>query len=384
MQHNNGSEVRRLPHVFILITRGDAGGAQNHVLSLIRHLRHQIRFTLGCGEAGYLITQADKMGVESIVVPHLKRPISPLTDLRCVRALKRILARQNPDLVHLHSSKSGVVGRLAARSVNLKSLFTAHGWAFTEGSGVVRRSGCVIIEWVMARFGDGIIAVSGYDYRLARKYGVIGSGVPDNDRSWLIRNGARAIQVEGETQQRGGKPVRLLHVGRLERAKNQRLLIEAVSMIERDFSLTIVGSGQLRPGLDESVDRHGLADRITFAESSQVDPYFADADIFVLSSDYEGLPLVILEAMSAGLPVVATDVGGVGEVVSDGISGFLVNRGDARGLSEKLTRLIDDEDLRREFGQNGQRIYRDQFTEERMCEQTLAVYQTLIGGNSGI
>ena len=205
-----------------------------------------------------------------------------------------------------------------------------------------------------------------------------------NRRGWLIPNGVRAIQVEGETQQRGGKPVRLLHVGRLERAKNQHLLIEAVSMIKRDFSLTIVGSGQLRPGLEESVDRHGLADRVTFAESSQVDPYFADADIFVLSSDYEGLPLVILEAMSAGLPVVATDVGGVGEVVSDGISGYLVNRGDARGLSGKLTRLIDDEDLRREFGQNGQRIYRDQFTEERMCEQTLAVYQTLIGGNSGI
>ena len=384
MQHNNGSEVRRLPHVFILITRGDAGGAQNHVLSLIRHLRHQIRFTLGCGEAGYLITEAEKMGVETIVVPHLKRPISPLTDLRCVRALKRILARQNPDLVHLHSSKSGVVGRLAARSVNLKSLFTAHGWAFTEGSGLVRRSYGLIIEWVMARFGDGIIAVSRYDYRLARKYGVIGSGVPGNDRSWLIRNGARAIQVEEETQQRGDKPVRLLHVGRLERAKNQRLLIEAVSMIERDFSLTIVGNGLLRPGLDESVDRYGLADRVTFAESPQVDPYFADADIFVLSSSYEGLPLAILEAMSAGLAVVATDVGGVGEVVSDGISGFLVNRGDARGISEKLTRLIDDEELRREFGQNGQRIYREHFTEERMCEQTLAVYQTLIGGNSGI
>ena len=372
------------PHVFILITRGDTGGAQQHILSLIRHLRHRIRFTLGCGESGYLTAQAENMGIETIIVPHLKRPISPLTDLRCVRALRQILKRENPDLVHLHSSKAGVVGRLAASFLNVKSLFTAHGWAFTEGSGRVRRSYGLVIEWGMARFGDGIIAVSGYDFRLAKKFGVLGSDVSGNRRGWLIPNGARPVQVAARVRKRGGKPVRLLHVGRLERPKNQRLLIEAVSMIERDFSLTIVGSGRLRPELNESVGRHGLADRVTFVEGSQIDPHFADADIFVLSSDYEGLPLVILEAMSAGLPVVATDVGGVREAVSDGISGFLVGRGDAKELSGKLTRLIDDEDLCREFGQNGQRIYRDHFTEERMCERTLTVYQALIGGDSRI
>ncbi len=372
------------PHIFILITRGDTGGAQQHILSLIRHLRHRIRFTLGCGESGYLVTQADKMGVETIIVPHLKRPIAPLTDIRCVRALRQILKRENPDLVHLHSSKAGVVGRLAARSIHIKSLFTAHGWAFTEGSGLVRRSYGLITEWIMARFGDGTIAVSGYDFRLAKKFGVIGGDGSGNRRGWLIPNGVRPVQVAARgkrAHKHSGKPARLLHVGRLERPKNQRLLIEAASMIERDFSLTIVGNGQLRPGLDEQVDRHGLADRVTFVESSQADPYFADADIFVLSSDYEGLPLVILEAMSAGLPIVSTDVGGVCEAVSDGVSGFLASRGDAEGLSEKLTRLIDDEDLRREFGREGRRIYLDQFTEQRMCEQTLAVYQTLIGGN---
>lgn len=369
------------PHVFILVTRGDTGGAQQHILSLIRHLRHRIRFTLGCGESGYLSAQAEKMGTETIIVPHLKRPIAPLADLRCVRAVRQILKRTNPDLVHLHSSKAGVVGRLAARSIPVKSLFTAHGWAFTEGIGLVRRSGCVIVEWAMAGFGDGAIAVSGYDFRLAKKFGVIGGDDSGNRRGWLIPNGVRPVQVAARAHERGGKPVRLLHVGRLERQKNQRLLIEAVSMIERNFSLIIVGGGQLRPGLDQQVDHHGLAGRVTFVESSRIDPYFVDADIFVLSSDYEGLPLVILEAMSAGLAVVATDVGGVREAVSDGVSGFLVNRGDASGLSGKLTRLIDDEDLRREFGRNGQRIYRDQFTEQRMCEQTLTVYRTLIGGN---
>ncbi len=321
------------------------------------------------------------MGVETIIVPHLKRPIAPLTDIRCVRALRQILKRENPDLVHLHSSKAGVVGRLAARSVNVKSLFTAHGWVFTAGSGLIRRSYGVITEWIMARFGNGIIAVSGYDFRLAKKFDVIGSDGSGNRRGWLIPNGVPPVQVTEQTYKRNGRPARLLHVGRLEKQKNQHILIEAVSMIERDFRLVIVGSGPLRHSLDERVDRHGLSDRVTFVESSQVDPYFADADIFVLSSDYEGLPLVILEAMSAGLPIVSTDVGGVCEAVSDGVSGFLTGRGDAQGLSEKLTRLIDDEDLRREFGREGRRIYLDRFTEQRMCEQTLAVYQTLIGGN---
>lgn len=366
----------KLPHVFILITKGDAGGAQVHVLSLIAQLKDQIRFTLGCGEQGYLTTQANEIGVETVVVPYLQRSISPLTDARCLRALKGILRIQNPDLIHLHSSKAGVIGRLAARSLNIKSLFTAHGWAFTEGSGWKQRSYGLVAEWIMARLGDGIITVSDYDYRLAKRYGVIGD-ITETSNSWLIPNGVHAIARQ--TQVTRHERTRLLHIGRLARAKNQHLLIEAVSMISRDFELIIVGDGRLKPGLERLVDQHGLADRVSFiGNTSDVASCLARADIFVLSSDYEGLPLSILEAMSAGLPVVTTDAGGVGEAVSDGLSGFVVKRGDAKGLSEKLTCLIDDEDLRRQFGQCGHRIYCDNFRVEKMCAQTLSVYRTLI------
>jgi glycosyltransferase involved in cell wall biosynthesis len=362
-----------LPHVLLLITKADIGGAQIHVLSLIKSLQHKIRFTLGCGELGYLTEQAEQLGIEVIVIPKLQRQISLTMDISSVGEVRTVLRRLKPDLLHAHSSKAGVIGRLAARSTGVKSLFTAHGWAFTEGAGFLQRSYGLIIEWILARFGNGVITVSKYDQDLARRFNVRAPG-----GNWLIPNGVD--QIKGNTESEKSREIRLLNIGRMARAKNQKLLLQAAAKIQRNFKLAIVGVGHFKTDLENMVRDLDLVDKVEFVGNApEITTYFQASHIFVLSSDYEGLPLSILEAMSAGLPVVATDVGGVNEAVVDGGTGFLVDRGDSDALCEKITILIDNLSTRQKFAENGRDRYDRYFRLEKMCDSTLEVYQELIG-----
>lgn len=360
------------PHVFMVITKGDVGGAQIHVLSLIDALKDRIKFTLGCGEKDYLTSRAEKMGIEVILIPHLQRSISPILDFKCYRALKNILLRIKPDLIHLHSSKAGVIGRLAARSTGIKSLFTAHGWAFTEGAGFKQIGYGLVVEWVMAKLGDGIIAVSSYDFELAKRF-----RVQSRYGNWVIQN--CVYPVGRNTNPTKTDPVQLLNIGRMVRQKNQQVLLRAVASMKQSWKLTIVGTGHLKSALEALVVELGIDDRVVFIdEPDNILPYFLEAQIFVLSSDYEGLPLSILEAMSASLPVVSTNVGGVREAVEDGTTGFLVDRGDYKMLGKKLDQLVADPNLRGEFSENTLKRYQDIFQLDKMSSKTLAVYQELI------
>ena len=362
-----------LPHVFLLITKADIGGAQIHVLSLIKSLQNKIRFTLGCGEQGYLTDQAKLLGIEVIVIPQLQRQISLTRDFSSIGEIRDVLQRLKPDLLHAHSSKAGVIGRLAARSAGIKSLFTAHGWAFTEGAGFIQRSYGLVVEWTLARIGNGIITVSKYDRDLAYRF-----KVRARDGNWLIQNGVFQIQGKIELEKPG--KIRLLNIGRMARAKNQRLLLQAVAEVERNFKLSIVGVGHFRTDLENMVRELNLVDKVEFAGNApEISTLFQDSHIFVLSSDYEGLPLSILEAMSAGLPVVSTDVGGVKEAVVHGKTGFLVERGNSKALAEKITALIDDRALRHRFSENGLDRYDRYFRLEKMCDSTLQVYLELTG-----
>ena len=171
----------------------------------------------------------------------------------------------------------------------------------------------------------------------------------------------------------------MLNVGRLARAKNQGLLIRSINGIDRDVSVQIVGVGWLRQQLEKQVADYGLESTVEFlGNPQQVTDIFRRADIYVLSSDYEGLPLSVLEAMRTGLPVVATDVGGVSEAVIDSETGFLVPRGDAEALRSKIQQLIDDPLLRTKMGQNGRRHYLEKFTARRMTDRTGEIYEKLL------
>lgn len=361
--------------ILLLITKSDVGGAQVHVLEILRSLQHRYRFILAAGEDDYLTDQARQSGIEVRVLQHLKRPINLQQDrfayLECIALLKEI----QPDLLHSHSSKAGVIGRLAAWRLGVKSLFTAHGWAFTEGAPRVQRLYGLLLESVLCRLVGSVVTISEYDQQLARRY-----HVGSTKRRYLVRNGISEPQADG-TEQRDqhrpdDAPLQILTIGRLSPVKNHLMLVEALAGLSIPFEAIIVGEGECHAALAARILQLGLNDKVKLpGEVTDLYAYLDTADIFVLSSNYEGLPLSVLEAMSMGLPVVSTDVGGVSEAVLAGQTGLLSAREDAAGLRENIETLAAKEQLRGQFSARARCHYLENFTAQRMIQELEAVYE---------
>jgi len=363
------------PTILLLITKSDVGGAQVHVLEILQHLQHRYHFILAAGEDDYLTVQARHLGIEVRLLQHLKRPINIQQDrlayLECVALLKEV----QPNLLHTHSSKAGVIGRLAAWHLGVKSLFTAHGWAFTEGAPRIQRMYGLLLESLLCRLVGSVVTISEYDQRLAQRYHV-GSA----KRRYLVRNGVSKPQGAGKDQadsltDRHPAPLKILTIGRLSPVKNHLMLVEALAGLAMPFEATIIGEGECHDRVASRISVLGLNDKVQMpGEVTDLYKYLCAADIFVLSSNYEGLPLSVLEAMSMGLPVVSTDVGGVSEAVLAGQTGLLSPRGDAQALRMNIEKLAEDAPLRARFSDQARVHYRENFTAKRMVDELDAVY----------
>jgi glycosyltransferase involved in cell wall biosynthesis len=359
-----------------IITRSDnIGGAQVHVRDLsiaTREAGHDV--TVLVGGVGEYTEDLTEHGVPWIELPQLARIISPMGDARAFAQIRRTLAELQPDLVATHSSKAGALGRVAAWSLGLPVVFTAHGWAFQPAL-PAWKSGCYrLAERLAARFGDRIITVSQYDRELALRGRVVDpahlvtvhNGIPD--RGDIPRGDPAAT------------PVRLISVARFEAPKDHTTILRALAGLRHlAWHLDLVGDGPLAPASEQLAAALGIADRITFWGSRRdVAERLAAAQAFLLSSNFEGFPLSVLEGMRAGLPVIASDVGGIPEAVVEGETGFLVPRGDVAGFRERLGTIIAEADVRRRFGAQGRRRFEQEFTLERCFAHTLAVYQDVL------
>ena len=354
----------------IVITKADVGGAQVHVLQIISALKGQYEFLLITGEEGFLTRTARTQGIEVLICQKLVRAISPLRDIAAITEMVRLIRRYRPFFVHAHSFKSGFVVRLAARITGVPSLFTAHGWSFTPGVPVVQKILGLCTEAILCRVCEAVITISEHDFELAKRFR-IGS----SKRRHLIPNAASSIENPGNPQ---STPVKLLTIGRLTPVKNQSLMIRAMVQLPEDVTLTIVGEGSERPVLLRLRTELGLEGRVYFSgEVHDVRPYLSAAQIFVLTSRYEGLPLSILEAMSAGLPVVSTDVGGISEAVLQGKTGLLVPRGDLAAMVASLQELIHNPETRSRFGAAGRRHYELHYKLSRFIAQMTNVYREM-------
>lgn len=359
-----------------IITRSDViGGASVHVLDLAegaRNAGHDV--TIYVGGEGVFFIKAEALGLRCISLTCLVREINIGYDIRAFFELREALKLLRPDLVHLHSSKAGILGRLAAKSLNLPTIFTAHGWAFTEGVSPKRRWLYRIIEKVMALFSDKIITVSDFDRQLA-----LNSGIGNKELISTVHNGVSVNTASGYART-ASESVRLIMVARFEHPKNHIFLLEALARLKSKlWQLELVGDGPLFNSVKDSLIRLELTDRVTLSGAcDDVPQRLAVSDIFVLISDWEGLPLTILEAMRSEMPVIASAVGGVPELVNEGENGFLVPRGDQDILVSALSRLIDSSALRRGHGKCGRKKFEAYFTFDIMLRRTLEIYKSVI------
>jgi glycosyltransferase involved in cell wall biosynthesis len=362
--------------VAYVITRADnLGGAQIHVRDFAARLRddgHEA--TVFGGAAGILREQLCELGVPFVEIPSLSRDSHGTADLRALSQLRSALRAFQPHLVSAHSSKAGILARVAARSLGLPALFTAHGWAFTDGVPTLQRIGARWIERGASPLAQRIILVSDYDRRIA-----IRSRVGNPDKLHVIHNGMPDVPAQDRARPERS-PARIVMIGRFADQKDHATLLRALSqLMDREWCLDLVGNGSRQGDARQLAAQLGIADRISFLGlRTDVSKLLARAQVYALCSRWEGLPRSIIEAMRAGLPVVASDVGGVAEIVEDGATGYLAPRGNADVLAARLRKLLASPELRLLLGRQGRIRYETGFTFERMFEQTFTAYREVL------
>ncbi len=366
--------MSRRPFILILITKADIGGAQVHVLEILKSLKSRYRFVLASGENNYLVERAKDLGIEVVLLKHLNRAISLPEDQRAYGECVSMLRTFKPDLLHSHSSKAGVVGRLAAWRTGIPSLFTAHGWAFTEGAPTIQRTYGLIVETVLCRLVGRVVTISSYDFELAKRYRV---GLARN--RYLVKNGISTPQLRKPAKRQ--EILQILTIGRLSTVKNHAMMLDALSVLTIPFHARIIGEGECRAALEQKIRTLGLENKVELlGEVTRTTEYLAQADLFLLSSNYEGLPLSVLEAMSHGVPVVATDVGGVCEAVLNERTGLLSERRNVARFSANIETLGNNPELRKQFGEMALSHYAENFTADRMVTELQEIYQDMIEG----
>jgi glycosyltransferase involved in cell wall biosynthesis len=362
-----------MPHVLELITRGDLGGAQRNTLAQMMGLKSKFDFSLAIGENGYMAQAAVREGIRTFILRNLIRPISPVRDCLGVQEIVRLIRRIKPDLIHCHSSKAGILGRMAARLRGVPVLFTAHGWALADGVSPWKRVFYAGIERMAARWSGAIITVSESDMRLARRFGV---GRPEQLR--CIPNGVAPTLLLARPETEG--LVRVLMVARFAPPKEQALLLRAMFRVRRPMEVVFVGDGPELEAVRRSAAQCPERHLVTFLGAREdVEEILSTVQVFALLSRWEGLPISILEAMRAGLPVVASAVGGVSELVHDGRTGFLIPPGDEALLADRLELLAGDPGLRARLGTASRVHCLDKYSLDNRLVQLGKLYDALIG-----
>ncbi|HEX2863488.1 MAG TPA: glycosyltransferase, partial [Deinococcales bacterium] len=282
--------------ILYVITRAVHGGAQKHLLDLVANLPGNVEAVVACGESGYLAEALRGTRARFVRLNWLVRPVSPLADLRGIRELRALIRAERPDLVHAHSSKAGILARVAGASLGVPTVFTAHGFAFQTGLDGRLRTVAVASERACGPLSAHIITVSDADHRLANRV-----RLARPDRVSTVWNGVPDTARRADP---GRSPVRVTMVARFDDPKDQATLLLAAAKVSGDLELVFVGDGPTRPAVEAQARSLGLS-RVSFLGTrDDVEAVLADAQVFALTSLKEGLPLTSLEAMRAGLPVV--------------------------------------------------------------------------------
>jgi glycosyltransferase involved in cell wall biosynthesis len=338
----------RRPRLLTIITLAEVGGAQSHVAALLPALTKEFDVVVAAHGPGPLHEAARAAGARFVALRHVRRALHPWHDACGLLEIVALVRRLQPDIVHAHSSKAGILGRLGAALGRAPvRIFTAHGWAFAANTGWAAR----LYLWA-DRFAASLTSVVICVSERERTEG-LRARTCRSDRSVVIYN---AVDVHAAPQTAlTGAPPQVISVGRFKAPKDPLTLVGALGQLEPGtFRATVVGDGPDGPQVAAAVHQAGLESAVDLVgERLDVPALLARADVFVLASLSEGFPMSLLEAMAAGLPVVASAVGGVSEAVIDGETGLLVAPNDPDAMARALRTLLSEPDLRRRLGEAG-------------------------------
>ncbi len=375
----------------LFLTQPTTGGTGLQVLQLASMMdAERFRVTVGSPETGWLRSRLLRRGVDHCRIEFV-RQINPLHDLRAFLSVLRLVRKVRPQIVHVHSSKAGILGRAAGALCHVPVIvYTPHGFAFRQASGWPRRL-FLWLECSFARFADRIICVSD-----SERAGALEHRVAHAEKLALIRNG---VEIPSDAHPSSGTLRGMLGVSenthivamvsRLRRPKLPEDVLRAASIVTResngrDVRFVFIGGGPLDESTRDLTRKLGLENCVVqLGEREDVADLMSDIDIVVLASGAEGMPYSILEAMAVGKPVVGSRVPGLADLVVEGMTGFTYTPGDPTELAEALLRLLDDQALRRRLGEGGRRMVAGTFTADRMVRETQDLYVALLENKIG-
>lgn len=378
------------------ITRLIVGGAQENTMLTADALNHRPEFagryavSILCGPQtgpeGSLITEVRARNIPLTILPELLREVSPANDLKALLKMAKMMRNGRYHIVHTHSSKAGVLGRVAAKIARVPVIVhTVHGWSFHEQMSPRKLRFYVALEKIGDWCGHETIVVAAKD----RQKGVA-QGIKRAAHYPLIRSGIELDRFghpqipPAEMRRQLGIPADVLVVGSVTRLSAQKAPLDLADAFVRIASkmpntwFIIVGDGSLRPELERALQAGGIAAQtILTGLRRDVPELMAAFDLFVLSSLWEGLPRVLPQAMATGLPIVCTLADGSAEAVIEGENGFLVPKGETAVLAQRTLQLLHDVELRRKMGENG-RARAPEFGAEKMVREIDALYRSLL------
>lgn len=374
--------------VLHLVTRLDLGGAQQNTLHTVRHLnRAFFEPLLLCGRGGMLDGEVSAdPSFRAIFVDSLQRDISPIHDLLALLELTRIFLAEKPAILHTHSSKAGILGRLAAALAGVPVVVhTYHGFGFHDRQPASVKNLYVFLEKLCARFTDALVFVSRANIEYAAAHGIVRPEDAVLIRSGVALTGLPATVDAAKLKMSAGigmhKPL-VLSVGNLKPQKNAGDFVAAAAKVLDglpEARFVFLGDGPQRRALEARVFALGLEGRILFLgwrrDTAQ---WLASADVFAMTSLWEGLPRALVEAMRSGLPPVCYATDGVTDLIKDGENGFLVEPGDHAALAERVTALLQDEPLRKRLGAAAAASIGPEFDIDGMVRAQEALYARLL------
>lgn len=376
----------RKQKILYVLTKGNWGGAQRYVFDLACNLsKDQFDARIIVGEGEDLPQRLEAKDIPVTVISSLGRDLNFWADLKSFFSLILLLRRERPDIVHLNSSKIGGLGALAARIVRVpKIIFTAHGWPFKEERSFFQKFLIKLASWLTIVLAHRAIVISESEHQAVIKWPLtknklvkIYNGIAS--QNFVYRDTARETLIE---QNPNLEPHRhqiwIGSIGELHRNKGFDLAIKLMAKLKEKLPgarLIIIGKGEEQTNLEKQIKALNLGDRVFLVgeikDAAQILKAF---DIFLLPSRKEGLPYVILEAGQAGLPVVASKVGGIPEILKTERAGILINPHKIEEVVDRLVYLGSNNLEREILGHSLEQIIRRDFPLPDMAQKTILLY----------
>lgn len=363
--------------VLLMIDDASVGGGQQHILALAERLdRQTFEVSVACEGKGYLVDELQKRAIPVYPLTMSNRP-APRPLIQCIRLIHRL----RPTIVHTHGGTAGFHGRIASFfAPSIRLVHTYHGIHYLHDRQGIQSWIYRLVDRLLKKWTDRLVCVSQSDYTLGVQHNVL-----DPQKTEVIRNGIdvdRFVRTAKASSDKAGYPRVVGTIGRLHMEKGHSYLVKAAAQVLKvcpSILFEITGEGELRGDLENEIRSLGLEDHVKLlGERTDVESLFERMDVFVLPSFWEGLPLVLLEAMAAGVPIVATAVGGILEVVTHDREALLVPPRHEQQLAQEILRVLSDRELAARLTRNALQKVRNQFSVDKMVKATENMYKTTV------